>query len=272
MPKEKNANNQDSMKGLMIFVSTFILIIFLSLFTIYLLQTGAFKSSSELGTLGDFIGGLMNPLLSFVTVLFLIYTIKQNQEMIKQNQRTIELNTEELGHSTKALQQDAKTNNLKFHFELIDMLDKQIQKVASRGSFPFENQFYSFSDAITSDPGSFRAQCLKNDLVVSIEHMGEGFDIYYEIQQLYSTFLKSLEIIIDELPAFDKFFLQHPTINLIKNLKEFIDPTEDDIYIALQLNWDWQKTQDLLIERPKNLKSESFQKSTDIKLAKKCQH
>jgi len=76
------------------------------------------------GAMGDFIGGLINPTLTFITIYLLIVTLRQNQKVItqgqeinSQNNTVIELNIEELKNSTKelrlsqeALHKDATTN------------------------------------------------------------------------------------------------------------------------------------------------------------------
>ncbi|WP_136681161.1 hypothetical protein [Neptunomonas sp. XY-337] len=54
--------------------------------------------------LGDTLGGLLNPLLSFVSLVFLIMTLRQNQKALKVNSKELELSRVELGRSAQALE------------------------------------------------------------------------------------------------------------------------------------------------------------------------
>ena len=61
------------------------------------------------GQTGDFFGGLLNPFFTFLGLLFVGITIRQNQQALKQSQTELLLSREELRKSSEALQAQVKT-------------------------------------------------------------------------------------------------------------------------------------------------------------------
>ncbi|WP_171262695.1 putative phage abortive infection protein [Acinetobacter sp. ANC 4470] len=60
---------------------------------------------SNWGAFGDFVGGTLNPLLTFISVCLLLYTLYQNK-------KSLDFNSEELALSRKAQQDSAKSQQL----------------------------------------------------------------------------------------------------------------------------------------------------------------
>lgn len=48
------------------------------------------------GQLGDFMGGLINPIIGLITIIFLSYNLKQNERLLTQSQEELMLTREEL--------------------------------------------------------------------------------------------------------------------------------------------------------------------------------
>jgi hypothetical protein len=63
----------------------------------------------EWGQTGDFFGGILNPFFTFIGLILVIQTIKQNQQALKLNEKELKLSREELQKSNEALQSQVKT-------------------------------------------------------------------------------------------------------------------------------------------------------------------
>jgi hypothetical protein len=92
------------------------------------------------GQTGDFFGGILNPFLTFVGLIFVIMTIKQNEKALKQNQEALKLSEtelqfsrEELKKSSEALQEQVKTAELQrfetTFFNLLSLFNKTVSDV-----------------------------------------------------------------------------------------------------------------------------------------------
>lgn len=77
--------------------------------------------------LGDTLGGLLNPLLTFVSLIFLIMTLRQNQQVLKVNSEELELSRVELGRSANALESQLAQSELQSRVTLLLELLKAIQ-------------------------------------------------------------------------------------------------------------------------------------------------
>mgnify|MGYP000045587043 CR=1 FL=1 len=192
-----------------------------------------------LGTLGDFIGGMMNPILTFITVILLVYTIRQNQEMIKQSQAVIDLNTKELKNSTKelnnsqkALHKDANTNNLKFQFEILKIINDQFEDLLSTIAFKYPTQncsLRSFLHHIKIGEENFDEQPIIF-FNQKVREPGKVYETVNKLILLYETYIESVTTIVSELPATKGHFLQHETTTTIYILNRAI--AESDLPIS----------------------------------------
>lgn len=101
----------------------FAIVFIVVMVTIYMYQFGdifpsnaTFKEAKELreayGVIGDFFGGVLNPLLTFCGFGFLIYTISQNSQMLNQNEHMLELANEQLENADKQLEMTRKEMEL----------------------------------------------------------------------------------------------------------------------------------------------------------------
>lgn len=71
----------------------------------YQFGIGLWSTPEKWGQLGDFFGGVLNPVIGFVTLILLLVTITQNQKALEYNSQELELTRNELSDSKKALQQ-----------------------------------------------------------------------------------------------------------------------------------------------------------------------
>lgn len=75
------------------------------------------------GVFGDYVGGILNPIVGLITIILLVVTLRQNQRALHQNEIALEQNREELElsrvelrNSATALQEQAghmKSNSIK---------------------------------------------------------------------------------------------------------------------------------------------------------------
>jgi hypothetical protein len=83
------------------------------------------------GQTGDFFGGLLNPFFTFLGLLFVGITIRQNQQALKQSETELQLSRKELRKSSEALQAQVKTiERQRFEntfFQLLAMFNEIIE-------------------------------------------------------------------------------------------------------------------------------------------------
>ncbi len=129
--KAPNKNKDWGRVALLSFIVLFVPLVLLLtnfLFEQYRLEPQPGGIHNYYGTLGDFIGGILNPTLTFFSVLLLIYTIRQNQKMITQGQDVIRQNGIELQASRKQLKETRKAQQKLAKLESKSLNRKEIEK------------------------------------------------------------------------------------------------------------------------------------------------
>ena len=63
------------------------------------------------GQFGDYMGGVINPIFGFISVVLLIYTIRQQQEALSLQREELQATREELARSAKAQEASEKALN-----------------------------------------------------------------------------------------------------------------------------------------------------------------
>lgn len=83
---------------------------------------------SDLGTWGDFVGGTLNPILTFATFIGLLYTIHLQQRELRLTRKELSLTRREFERSSNALEaQNLTTKQQRFEntlFSMIEMLNQ----------------------------------------------------------------------------------------------------------------------------------------------------
>ncbi|WOI54196.1 hypothetical protein [Parvularcula sp. LCG005] len=108
-------------------------------------------SSADWGALGDFFGGMLNPLLSFLALIAILQTIKLQQQSLETTRQELKLSTEELRGSRKALEEQKKS------------LDDQ----------RFESAFFKRAELLFSERNSLLKNANKSQFDYQIQ-CGEG--------------------------------------------------------------------------------------------------
>lgn len=99
-------------------------LVFIIVFSLFVIVIGAYisnfhthiisKSVSDWGAFGDYIGGLLNPVLSLVSVVLILVTIKQQEVSLRQNAEQIEISINEVKKSVAAQEIQARTAEEQF--------------------------------------------------------------------------------------------------------------------------------------------------------------
>lgn len=126
----------------------------------------------ELGTPGDYVGGMLNPILAFASFMALLYTIKLQMDELK-------LTRDELSQSRKAQQDSA------------DTLDQQ----------RFEMTFFSLLDILVGHTKEFRSKHPKGSYTNSFT-----YDYNHRIEDAFFVLKTTYEILvmIDDYKKLDK--------------------------------------------------------------------
>jgi hypothetical protein len=137
----------------------------------------------ELGTLGDFVGGILNPILAFASFVALLYTIKLQVDELK-------LTRDELSQSRKAQQDSANTlGQQRFEmtfFSLLDILVAYVKEFNSK--YPIGRNTASFVDdyANRKEDAFFAIKVTYEILVMIDDYKKLNKDV-----NIYSGILKS---------------------------------------------------------------------------------
>ena len=109
-----------------------ILAILFAVAIIYLFfKSGGPEKADQLGPIGDYIGGLINPIFGFLSLIALLYTIKIQAEELKLTREELEATREELSRSAKAQEESSKIfQQQQFEttfFNLLEQITSQIK-------------------------------------------------------------------------------------------------------------------------------------------------
>lgn len=120
-----------SVKWLVVFLICCVLLVLG--FYVFNFYGGKLSSSSEQwGQLGDYFGGILNPIFGFVTVLILIATITIQREQLKASQEELALTRDELRRAAEAAMRQAghfeREAKLSEYLVLIDKLVVRVNK------------------------------------------------------------------------------------------------------------------------------------------------
>lgn len=206
-----NDDTDDKLKG----YATFILMGMFFLFFINLIG-GVFGIGSQLGTFGDFIGGVANPLLTFLTFICLIKTIFMQRDELKLSRRELELTRAEYTETQLVIRRQSVEstfyNGVNLHHEIVRNLQVNFDDLSCDENFQSEREKIGLNLGTKSGRSCFKALLMlltsnDPDQEVLIDkyryinnHKNEWFGHYF--RNLYRIIK-----IIDELPV-DYFSLE----------------------------------------------------------------
>ncbi|NCH73279.1 putative phage abortive infection protein [Cronobacter dublinensis] len=200
-----NDDTDDKLKG----YATFLLMGILLLFFINVIG-GIFGVGGELGSFGDFIGGVANPLLTFLTFICLIKTIFMQRDELKLSRKELELTRDEYTETQLVIRRQSVEstfyNGVNLHHEIVRNLHVNFDDLSYDENFQSEREKVGLNLGIKSGRACFKALLMlltSNDLGQEElihkykyinNHKNEWFGHYF--RNLYRIIK-----IIDELPS-----------------------------------------------------------------------
>lgn len=208
-------------------------LIILGLYIAYFKNLSVTNDSATWGTFGDYLGGTLNPIISFLALIGLLYTIHQQAQEMKATREELEQAAEQQRKQVEQQRRQSEIFNLQqfesTFFSLLEQHNKIIEKImmpieAKRDSINNtelikNNNITSLSikhDVIilirNSYLRSFSDINKKNDFIVSTYHIANEIRSNHELRRYFITLFQILKFISIHLSN-DK--------NKIKNLEIF---------------------------------------------------
>jgi hypothetical protein len=98
-------------KNFIVLVLSILPLVPIGFYVAYFYKNPISKSSENWGQFGDYMGGVINPIFGFISVILLIYTILQQQKALSLQEEELKATREELARSAKAQEESEKALN-----------------------------------------------------------------------------------------------------------------------------------------------------------------
>ena len=98
-------------KNFIVLVLSILPLVPIGFYVAYFYKNPISKSSENWGQFGDYMGGVINPIFGFISVILLIYTILQQQKALSLQEEELKATREELARSAKAQEASEKALN-----------------------------------------------------------------------------------------------------------------------------------------------------------------
>lgn len=128
------------------------------------------SNDTNFGTFGDFFGGMLNPILTFLTFMGLLITIVLQQKELRLTRKELKESslalTEQSLTLAEQLKQSRKTTNAEFFFRAMYMMqDEQIRDARSKAYELSIEKKIPFIDWTTEDERMVEKVCYTYDVV-----------------------------------------------------------------------------------------------------------
>ncbi|WP_062270663.1 hypothetical protein [Endozoicomonas arenosclerae] len=152
------------------------------------------------GTFGDFLGGTLNPVFGFITILLLIETLRQSREALIQNDKALEQGRIALEQNNKALEQNRE--EIKLSREELEKSSEALQDQAKQMDEQRKEEEKRFKATLHHKIVSEKLSEFQNalnsesELTVKTGERSFGYDTYRFIEVITvssDAFLFSLE-------------------------------------------------------------------------------
>lgn len=163
-------------------------------------------SSDKLSHLGDFFGGLLNPLLTFISVILLITTLKLTRDSVDISKRELRLSRQAMAESALALKEQAGSLEMQNFNSLFFNLLVYHEAVASSLTFEASKGRDCFR-AVNSDLDNCFSD--HHDFPISLSSLRVP-PPHFEID--YEGFFEQYEIYTRPVDNLDKYMLALKTI------------------------------------------------------------
>jgi hypothetical protein len=142
-------------------------------FGFYLLQFSDMPFSNNTthwAEFGDYIGGLLNPILSAAAFVLLLKTISQNDKALRQNDKALKQTAEELALTRVQLEHAAQAQTLQADIEWVNQKDRKHNEAQVKYSIHIKNIY----NVILELSNRKFMRLISNDLLVSINCLSEN--------------------------------------------------------------------------------------------------
>ncbi|EKI0758133.1 hypothetical protein ACVYFZ_12405 [Vibrio cholerae] len=104
---EEKTDRLDTLSNIVIGVGVFCVLLVLAAYLINFHSYDLSKSPSQWGAFGDFLGGVLNPILSFLSLILVLVTIRQQKISLQQTSKQIKMSFDEMTKSVIAQEKQA---------------------------------------------------------------------------------------------------------------------------------------------------------------------
>jgi uncharacterized membrane protein len=116
MTSETNQTESDRLIGKMAWIVVSALITLVVVYSLYCFnfftEFGFSKNTTDWGTFGDYVGGILNPIFSFLTLVALLLTLNLQRKQLDISNEELELSRDELKASREELKKSAEAQAL----------------------------------------------------------------------------------------------------------------------------------------------------------------
>lgn len=222
---------------------------------VYHFYGGVSNAQADWAQFGDYIGGTLNPLLSFITVLILLFTLKMSYDNLDLTKKELELTQIELKESRKIaraqvrhFKNEAVKSDL---FDVIKSVDMEIQEIFTRiadfsktDSNPDGNNFgYYFSRSATST--SLKDIPIHREYAFTTHDRVALCNLIEALQNLES-FMNQYETTFG--PSAKTFYYKSKNGNVFSRLRDRNFIVEEDFTAFRSIGYSWSAQ----IKRPKD--------------------
>jgi len=174
-----------------------IALIFVSMLIIYFLNfNSGFGNQGDFGTFGDFFGGILNPLLTFFTILLLLRQLNYQRDELKATR-------DELIKTTEIHEENVKNNLAEVVYSKTEVrfqeLNCKLEEFANRTVYyidrgTFEEQRVTFDDFLTfvRKKGEFSEGIIKSgELLIDLHNMQKQYlHLTADLNELMGSYFK----------------------------------------------------------------------------------
>ncbi|AXY57585.1 hypothetical protein CDG60_14055 [Acinetobacter chinensis] len=172
------------------------------------------------GTFGDFIGGTLNPILTFISICLILYTVYQNK-------KALDFNSEELSLSRKAQQDSSKSQNLiqktqnlqqfdSLFFSLLNQFKHQQDKLLELNENDKSKVDIVYRDVFVNDYEIELED--KRYKLMQKQEFNQYFICLFQLFKLINTKINRSPNETDEIKEWGDYTLEKQYINILRSI------------------------------------------------------
>lgn len=145
---KKKKNNLSFIEEYKVYaIGATVAIIFLYALITYTYNMSPIKINPDFGSIGDFIGGILNPIFGFLGLFALLATIRLQNKELRNSSKELKLTRKEAHKSSKALNKQSKSIKLQnfenTFFNMIDLHNEIVRSIDLSGSIRINGKINS---------------------------------------------------------------------------------------------------------------------------------